>query len=183
MSATDLKIDNAFIAKLKSGDSQAYRQVYYAFTPIIYKESLRMYLRHEDAEEVCQEVFLKLWEVRHRLDEEGSLGGLIYTMAKNTILKKIRKRAYQVVLEKYWKLNTPSTTSNTEEYLDLKNLSEVSGDFLERLPERQRQILSMRINDSLSHDEIAVRLGLSKRTVENQVLRGMKKLRAYLGKL
>lgn len=139
-----------------------------------------MNLSQEDAQEVCQDVFMKLWESREQLDEEGALNGYIFTMAKNNILKQYRKRAYAIVLEKYWKIHTPNSTPSSEEQLESKQLEEYSNEFIEKLPEKQKEIIKLRINEYLSNEEIALQLKLSKRTVENQVYRALKRLKGYI---
>ncbi|MCG8306497.1 MAG: RNA polymerase sigma-70 factor [Cytophagales bacterium] len=176
-------MDRSFILSLKRGDKDAFTTLFHHYADKIYGLSLRMHLRYEDAEEVCQEVFLKLWEMRGSFDESKSLNSYIFTIAKNIVLQKIRKRAYSIALEKYWKTDPPPYTRNTEENVEKKDLEKHLKAFISRLPEKQKNIIGLRMNESLSNDEIAKRLGISKRTVENQIYRALKKMRSFYGNI
>ncbi len=180
MSNKGLNIDSEFIRRLKEGDRNSFEQLVIHFSGKIYYTCKKMNLSSDDAQEVCQDVFMKLWEGRAKLDEEGTLGSYIFTMAKNNILKQYRKRAYTIVLEKYWKIHGPNSSPSSEEYFESEELEKYSSEFIERLPERQREILKLRINDQLTNDEIALKLKLSKRTVENQMYRALKKIKSYI---
>lgn len=175
-----IDITRNIILKLRKGDRRAFEELIRNFSDKIYFSCKRMALDDEEAREVCQEVFIKIWEVRETIDTEKSVNGFIFTITKNIILKKIRRRAYSTVLEKYWSVTYSTTTRNTEEYLDLKELEELTREFIEKLPGKQRKIMMLRINEDLNNDDIAKQLNLSKRTVENQIYRALKKLRKYL---
>ncbi len=175
-----LNVDSNFIRKLREGDRNSFAQLVTHFSGKICHTCKKMNLSYDDAQEICQDVFLKLWEGREQLDEEGALSGYIFTMAKNNILKQYRKRAYTTVLEKYWKIHAPKSSPSSEEYFESKELEKYSGAFIERLPEKQKEILKLRINDQLTNDEIALQLKLSKRTVENQMYRALKKLKTFI---
>lgn len=169
-----------FIRLLKAGDHQAFEKIVDQFTQKILYTAKKMYLTEDDALEVCQDVFLKLWETRDRLQVDGNIEAYIFTMARNEVLKKIRKRAHNLIMEKYWVIHHSDVTNNTETTIDSRDLEVKTFRIIKGFPKKQRKILRLRLNDYLSNEEIAEKLRLSKRTVENQVYRGMQKLRRIL---
>jgi RNA polymerase sigma-70 factor (ECF subfamily) len=172
--------DSELIRQLKAGAHHAFEILVDRYTKKILHTAKRMHLREDDALEICQDVFLKLWETRDRLHTDGNIEAYIFTMVRNEVLKKIRKRAYRIVMEKYWVVHNSDATNDTERTIYTRDLEEKTFRIIKGFPVKQRKILLLRLTEYLSNEEIAEKLRLSKRTVENQVYRGMQKLRSLL---
>lgn len=170
-------IEQKIVADIRNGSKKAFSSLFEQYVDKVYYGCIRSSLSHEDAQEITQEVFLKIWENRAALDETKSINAFIFTISKNFILKRIRKQAYTIVLEKYWKISSPQITQNTEEEIAYKDLQRTVQNIVDYMPEKQREIFLLRLHEGLTSDEIASRLKLSKRTVENQIYRALKKLK------
>ncbi len=141
-----------------------------------------MNVEKEEAENVVQDVFLKIWRNRVNLDSQFSFTAYLITIAKSIIIKQTQKRARFIAFQNYSIGVEPKAANSTEEYIIFKELEEASKEAYNTLPARQQQVYLMKNSEYLTTDEITEKLGVSKRTVENQLYRATKALKEKLGK-
>jgi RNA polymerase sigma-70 factor (family 1) len=153
------------------GDISSFEEVYHMFSKRVYAFSLKYLRNKEDAEGVVQEVFIKLWVVRSRLTEIENLEAWIFTVCFNIIRKHFKRMAS----EKKHILNftgmhlSDDNSSMTEiEYNDLIQKVEF---IIDKLPARQKAVYLLSKNKGLSNSEIALKLKITKKTVENHLFK------------
>lgn len=174
-------IDNDIVARIKQGDTRAFKQVFQAYGKKIYHVARKFYLNHEDAEEIIQETFLKIWNHRERIDLSLSFNAYIYTIAKSILLNHIRKSATINTYKNY--IKSTEAVNTTEEDVLFSDLERNFNHFLNALPPQRKMIFIMSKFQDLNNEEIAEKLNLSKRTVENQLYRALRSLKADMSKL
>ncbi|MCH7400710.1 RNA polymerase sigma factor [Belliella kenyensis] len=172
------------VEDLSKGDEKAFGKLYQLFGEKVYHIARKMNLNHEDAEGVVQEVFLKIWKKRENLDPELSINAYMIAIVRSLVIKKVKKEARFFAYQKY-KIPLISFETNTDPELELiyADFHQVSSDLIELLPPGQKQVFIMKNFENLSTDEIAEKLNLSKRTVENQIFRASKGIKEKLQKL
>lgn len=170
------------VAKLKEGSEKAFGKLFKKYAKKIYNTSRKLNLPHEEAEEVVQELFLKIWQNRTNLDPGRSFNAYLLTITKSLIIKKSRKRVYEMAYQKYAITHFTDVSNQTEDYVIFSDLETLSQSCVEKLPNQQKQIYMMKMHDNLSIEEIAKTLKVSKRTVENHFYRACKNLRTQLVK-
>lgn len=136
------------------------------------------YLRsEEDAREAVQDVFLGVWNNRGHLQLDEGLRSYLFTATRNKALNYLEKRKIEAVpLEAVYQQE--SRNPGVEEQLQAEELQAVIYDEVNRLPERCREVFLLSRSEGLSYKEIAERLSLSEKTVENQISIALKRLRA-----
>lgn len=132
----------------------------------------------DTAEDLVQDVFMRVWQTRNRLDPNGSLRSLLYRSAHNAALNFLKHRN----VESRW-LHTASTSPariapDGDDPAAFNELASAVDHALAALPERCRLIFIMSRQQGLSYAEIADALGLSIKTVETQMGRALKALRS-----
>ncbi|SHM73422.1 RNA polymerase sigma-70 factor, ECF subfamily [Cyclobacterium lianum] len=177
--ATDQDIPK-LVKMLKGGDEAAYMELFELFTPKIYRSSRKMNLGHEDAEEIVQEVFLKVWHYRKELNEALSFNAYLLTIMRSLIFKKSRRLALEIAFRKYRIKDSSFVYSPTEDDIFRKELADFSETLIAKLPKGQQEVIHLKYMDNLTADEIAAKLHLSKRTVENQLYKATKRLSDHL---
>jgi RNA polymerase sigma-70 factor (ECF subfamily) len=135
----------------------------------------------EAAEEVVQEVFLNVWRGRGGIDPDQSLRAYLYRAARNTALNQLKRRR----LERRWLAASAGPTSHAisavaDDAVREHELTIAIQQRVASLPERCRLIFTMSREQGLSYAEIAEALGISVKTVETQMGRALKTLRAGL---
>lgn len=180
MAIESQNIDSKLIRKLKEGDANAFKEVFNSFSESLYHFAFSYLKETNDSEEIVQEVFLHLWEIRSQVDEEKSLKSFLYKMTVNRVFNHLKR---QIVRQKYesYVMNRPLSSLETpEEKMCSSELNVKIQNLLAELPDQKRKIFIMSRFKGCSNAEIAEELGVSVRTVENQVYRATKFLKEHL---
>ncbi len=165
-----------FIAEIRSGSEAAYRSVYLHFYERLCIYILNFTPNREIAEDVVQEVFLKLWNNRKELKPGGSLGGYLYTLTYNEYINIYRKNVKQNRELELLRLQSLSELLQDNDDVFQEKLEQVKK-IIDELPPRCREIFILNKQHGLRHKEIAAQLDISVKTVENQVGKAMAVLR------
>ena len=137
-------------------------------------------MSHEDAEGIVQEVFLKIWRNRINLDSSLSFNAYIIAIVRSIVVKQSKKKARFFAYQHYAISFSFDNSNETEDYIIFSDLDAISSKAIAELPAKQKQVFMMKNFQHLNVDEIAEKLNLSKRTVENQIYRATKSLREKL---
>lgn len=156
------------IAGLKKGDHSAFNELLNIYGRRLYYFALSYRIPKEEAEEIVQEVFIRIWKNKHTLNEQLSLGGYVITLAKNLILNSIRKKVSTETFLMHAK-GQEKHTNNTEEEVIYTDLEALIQQAFKKLPPKRQLIYRMSRYEGLSNQEIAEKLNLSKSTVENHL--------------
>ena len=132
----------------------------------------------EDAREVVHQVFINLWEKRKEVDLSTSLKSYLFTSVHNRSLNVIRDR------KKFAEGEMPELAGewDVSAQIESMELEEKIRESINSLPEKCREIFELNRFSGLKYAEIATQLGISVKTVENQMTKALKILREQLGK-
>lgn len=181
MKHVDNNINHELLIRLKNGDMLAFDQVYERYSHKLFSFVAKILKNEADAEEIVQEVFVKIWESREKLGDYKLLNSYIFTIAYNNSISLIRKRINNTKYIEHLKYSSliNSIPSGISE-LEFCELSEQVEKLINNLPERQKQVFLLHRETGLTYPEIAERLGISKNTVENHIAKALKYLRQNL---
>lgn len=133
------------------------------------------------AEEITQEIFIKLWLCRDILHQVDNLDGYIFTIARNKTLNHLRKAAYdEKLLRELQQLAMPEN-NNVEERALVNEYDQLLRDALTLLSPQRRLVYQLSRDKGLNHEEIADHLHLSRHTVKNHMVEALRHIRHYLG--
>ena len=157
------------IRNLIKGDALSFDDIFYRYNKRVYLFSVRYLRNKEDAEGVVQEVFYNLWKDRAKLKEVKDLDAWIFKVCFNIIRKRFRQMAAERKHLKDFSEIAESYESEVNAELEYENLITRAENILEKLSERQRTIFLLSKRDGFSNSEIAQKLGVTKKTVENHL--------------
>lgn len=180
LSKIEEHIDAKLISNFRNGDIEAFRKIYESYCEPLYRFAYSYMKDSFEAEEIVQDVFIKIWERREDIDEQKSFKSYLYRITVNKVFNELKHR---VVKQKYEQhaLNFDQITSETpESSIQFQELNKKLDLLLTQLPEQQRNIFIMSRWKGLSNAEIAESLSLSLRTVENQIYRASKFIKLHL---
>lgn len=169
--------DHELLSLIAKDDEDAYRRLYERYAPKVYNIAF-MYLRsHLAAQDIVQDVFLKIWIKRASLADIDNFNGWLSFVNRNTIIDRIRKKAFE---EKFLSLQKEQAAISPEQEAISKETGAIIHEAIQSLSHRQRQIYQMAKQEGLKHAEIAQRLGLSTSTVKEHMKQALAKIRACL---
>lgn len=131
---------------------------------------------HEAARDMCQEIFLKAWDMRDVLADMRDPGSYLFKMAHNSVYNYFE---HAKVSERYIAeaLRSKETSYEAEEQLFAAQLRKMIEQTIAAMPEQRKRVWRMSRDEGLSNNEIAARLNISKRTVENHLSNALRQLR------
>ena len=178
-------MDEKYIIGLQKGSYADFNKLYDLYADRLYGFAFNLTRSSEMAEEIVQEVFLKVWQMREHLSPEYSFRSFIFTIAKNRFLNDLRNQLATLSYDEYTaQLDSLGDVENTtENEFNFHELSEKIGCAKDKLSSRQREIFEMSKEAGLSNQEIALRLGISEQSVRNQLSSSLKVLREELVKI
>ncbi|MEP6749539.1 MAG: RNA polymerase sigma-70 factor [Bacteroidota bacterium] len=173
--------ERAMIAMVAAGNRVAFTKLYSAHLPHLYRYIFLVTKSKEETEEILQEIFIKIWENREKLEAIESLQSYLFRMAKNKLLDNVRhlQIRHKVLAEiKRTKDMDASTTSDQCAYREYYQIVQQA---IDRLPPKRKLIFRLNIENGLSQDEIALHLNISKSVVKKQLHSASRFVRQYLG--
>lgn len=174
--------DIELVERLQKGDIEAFDLIYEKYSGKLYAFGLKYLKSTEEAEELVQSVFLKLWENYKILKKELSFKSYLFTIAYNDICKLFRKRNYRQKFIDDTLYENSQFSSEIEEGIDYHSVLEQVEQIVNKLPEKQKTIFLKSRKESKSTKEIAEEVGLSPGTVDNYISESLKFIRSRLRK-
>lgn len=176
MGAEDQQLTNA----IRSGDERAFEQVFRKYRKRLIRFAYSYVQTISVAEDLTQDAFLKVWELREALDPQSSIRAYLYQSVRNSALDY---KKHQAVEEKnYMSLRlTHELQSRVEvDDTDAGEFIEAVQAAIEKLPKRGKEVYKLSRTDGLTYKEIAKVMEISVKTVESQMSRSLKLLRSAL---
>ncbi len=172
--------DNLLVTRIRHSDKDAFRSLYNRYSKKIYFFSLRYLGNSIEAEELVQSVFINVWENRESLDATNSVRSYIYKAAVNYIYNYLKKKTIHARFMESQTHNEEIHSNHTYDQVFYHDLESLINSIVGNLPSQQQKIFMLNRNEGLTHIEIAGKLHLSVRTVENQLYRALKTIRTAL---
>ncbi len=171
------KIDSDLIRGLKKNNHDSFEKLFDHYSQILFQFSFSYLKSKEVAEEVVQEVFIKIWDNRNNLRTDTSFKSYLFTIALNSIRKWFNKQARQNNLEHDVLLEFSNDTEGFDDNQDYQMLLDKLDEFIQQMPEKRKQVFIKKKIEGKSLKEISVELSITTKTVEYHISEGMKFLK------
>lgn len=168
------------LLRVAKGDEQAFQQFFQEHWPQVYGTSLRLTKDPEKAQDLTQDVFIKIWEQRERLADIRQADGYIYTLARNLVLDFLRKRVFDSENIDYLIHYFKDASLNPQEKLEYRELETLLHQAMDHLPEKIGRVFRLSRVEGLTHEQIAEQLGISIVTSKTYVVRALQAIRKYM---
>ncbi|WP_333624264.1 RNA polymerase sigma-70 factor [Sphingobacterium siyangense] len=178
MKPVNILPEKELINRIQSGDQVAFEQLYFQYAGKLTHRLLHLLKSEELAQDILQDVFLKVWEVRDRLDPELSFGAFLYTIAGNLCKNTFRKALSHQLYESAHGFE--EAYSPVEQHLERKEAELALESALSKLTTRQKEVFTLHKIEGKSYKEISELLGISPNTINQLIQQANKQLKATL---
>lgn len=180
MITTSLSEEQKWVVGLKAGEIHSFNHLFNFYGKRIYYFALGYLKSKDEAEEVVQEVFFKIWQNRQQLNPELSFKAYLFKIAYNYIqqafIKVQKEQAYKHELIQ----SSIHFSTEMEERLDYHSLLQLTERIIDTLPPRQKEVLLLKRKENMSMKEISELLDISPKTAENHLTQALKKIKEAL---
>lgn len=177
--ALTLPGEGELITLIKMGDQSAFKLLYYHYANKTLIKILRLVKSHHVAEEILQDVFLKIWEKRVLLNG-NTIGPLINKIAQNKIYDYLRKSISDRKIQEALSSHFINIVADPSHLLQQKEYREIFERALDNLPSQQRNVFKLCKMENYSYQEVSKRLGITISTVNIHLVKANKALKEYL---
>jgi RNA polymerase sigma-70 factor (family 1) len=172
--------DKLIIKNLKDGDVLSFDSIFKKYNKKVYYFAISYLKNKEEAEDVVQEVFMNLWKHRDQINEYYVFSKYLFKITYNAICKKFRKQASDKKQLEETLHNILIEDDSTNLEIEYNNLLETANSLISKLPSRQKSIFLLSLNEQLTNEQIAQKLKISIKTVENYLAAAKTSLRKSL---
>lgn len=171
--------EKQLLDRVAAGSEEAYRELFDKYWNGIFELGLKMTKSPEQAKDMAQDVFARLWVHRTQLPLLGSFEGFLYTVARNIVRDFLKKRVFDPANDGYMLQYLNLQPLGPEERLDSMEKQQILEDAIKKLPPQIQRAFRLRYQD-FSHDEIAKAMNISRVTSKSYVVRALELLRGYM---
>lgn len=166
------------ISKIQSGDEKAFESLFYSHASALIRFAWRFVRNTQIAENIVQDVFVKIWHHRDRLDPKLNVKAYLYKAVKNQALQHLRHLKIENRQDTVSEFE--SSALSPEDSLHAKEIAAAVDQAISELPPHRRLIFTLSKFDHFTYAEIAEIQSISIKTVETQMGRALKFLRKRL---
>mgnify|MGYP001120133456 CR=1 FL=1 len=174
--------DQILIESIENGDTKAYAQLVNRYKDLVFTLAIRMLKHREEAEEVAQDTFIKVFKSLHKFKGDSKFSTWIYKVTYNTCLDRIKKnKKYlnDVAIDEFT-FNKLDTIDDALENMIKEEKNTLIKNCINKLPEDSSALLTLFYFEELSLEEIAKIINIEANTVKVKLFRARKKLAAIL---
>ena len=164
---------------IKKDDQNAFKQFFTLFYAEIYRFLFKYLANSDDAEDLCQETFIKFWQQRKIIDSSSYPRAYLYKIAKNLAFNHSTRKPASVLYDNNLKLVSLAGKDPQTEY-ENADLAEKCRKVINQLPERCRMTFILSRYEGFDYSEIAETMGVSLQTVKNQMSKAINYLKKKL---
>lgn len=161
----DLSNENLLLIKIAEGDEIAFRKIFDHYQQRVFTFAQKITRSDTDAEEIVQDIFLKIWFNRNQLVSIENFGAYLNRLVRNHALNVLRHEAVVYKAKQDILINSSEEDLATQQVLDYKETKEILEAVVKRLPEQQQRVYAMCHVEGMKYNEVAEQLNISSDTV------------------
>jgi len=169
--------ERGMLAAISIGDENSFERLYFQYKDKIYAISLRLSMSESIAEDLVQEIFLKLWINREKLAQVEHFRAYFYTIARNHIIRSLKKLDRNIKPLSF--VDDPADPSAADFRLIEKVYQKLVRNAINCLSPQQAMVYRLSRESGLKRNEIAIQMGISPDTVKTHLSQAIKNIRAF----
>lgn len=172
--------DKELFNRIAAGDEKAFRVFFDSYKDRFYAVVFKMTRSDNVAEEIVQELFLKIWQKRELLYTVSNIDSYLFTALYRLIFKQYKKMAIERNLNSII-YNSPTFKNVTDETIMARESNRLITEAISKLPQQQQIVFTLSRQEGYTREQIAEHLKISPHTAKNHLLSATKAIRQHLG--
>lgn len=170
--------EKELLSRIAGGDEHAFGILVHKYWNTIFSHALAYLKSVEKAEEITQDVFMRLWKARGRVGDIKNLDNYLFILARNQIFNETRKRIDQLYAVDDENMEALSATPDQQ--TEFRETYQLLLKGVELLPEKRKRVFTMSRFEGMSNEQIASALGMHKDTVYQYLVKALNFLKLFL---
>jgi RNA polymerase sigma-70 factor (family 1) len=179
MPKTTARLSSA-VVRLANGEQTTFREIFDYFSPKVYGFAMKLAVTPADAEELVQEVFLKIWLHRSKLATIANFDAYLFTITRNAAYNHFKRIAIERKARSMYADQMAEHSSGTEESVIYSDYEQFLHGAIEKLSPQQRLIYNLCHREGLKYAEVAEKLQISKLTVKTHMQQALRVIKSQL---
>ncbi len=172
--------ESEILAKIAEGDASAFCDLFDHYERYVFSFGCKLMRSKEIAEEIVQDIFIKIWEGRRRLREIDNFGGYLNILVRNYSFNLLRQLAHKQKTGAEIILSFSDEDNHTQHTIDYRETVRILEEVLDHLPEQQKTVYSLCHLEGLKYEEAAAKMNISVATVHYHMKLALKNIRNHL---
>ncbi len=174
-----MRNEKYLLEQLIAGNEEAFKQLYFLYSERLYGNLLKLLKSEPVAQEILQDVFMKIWDHRQHIDTEKSFRSYLFRIAENRVCNFYKKASREKALLQQLASQSPAAYAHVEEIIFSKEQKSFLHNAIESLPPQRKQVFELCKVEGKSYDEVSSLLGISISTIIDHIVKANRFLREY----
>jgi RNA polymerase sigma-70 factor (ECF subfamily) len=174
--------DHLLLERIREGDARSFNILYERYWQQVYTSAIKRLKNHAQAQDITQDIFVKLWQNKEVLQIDN-LPGYLYTAVRNRVLNLFEKQRRYIPFEQLFHDKTRSSGEQADAAALHHEFLNAYRDLVNSMPDKRKKIFHYYYDEGLSTADIALKLDISRKTVQNQLGRAVTFLKSGLSHL
>lgn len=179
MNGHEDKREEELLISLKSGNNTALSVLYNSYVDQLYFFILKTAKSPALAEDVIQDVFIKIWDARAFIDPAKPFKPYLYTIARRHLINLLKRASHEVEIIEEIKKYSPFSENATDLQLDYSESNDLLKSAINQLAPRSREVFLRCKMEGFTYRQVASQLGITEGTVNSQVVKATKSIKRY----
>lgn len=172
-----------FLLQIANGDEKVFRKIFDRFSSKVFVFALKLTHSRTLAEEIVQEVFIKIWDNRKKLTEVEFFPAYLSVITRNHAFNVLKRIALQEKVNANFSRKLSLAHSETEEHIIYSNYQDILSGIVDQLPPQQKMVYSLCHGEGLKYEEAAERMKISRLTVKTHMQTALRTIKTRFGNL
>lgn len=172
--------DTILLEKIRDGSEKAFRELYDRYHVQMFFIAKKYLKDRGMSEDAVQDIFVKIWEKKHKLTQIKSLKAYLFTMIRNHVINMLRDKKSDLISMTSVAENKLPAQRLTDEEVQYKEYEKVLKRGIDQLSDRKREVFKLRTQKGFTNSEVAETLQIHVRTVKTHYYNSSKFIRTYL---
>ncbi len=179
MSSTYLHTEKILLKQVSEGDQAAFARLFHDWHPLLYSYLYRLTESAPMAEEIVQDVFLKIWQTREALSEITSFKAWLFVISRNHALNALQKNMREILRHRTYEREYQATNAREDVPEENASLSLID-EAIDQLPPRRKEVYLLHRHQKLTYHQIADKLGIGRESVKTHLELAVKDITQYV---